>query len=243
MIQKVIYFAMYNTTNQNATYNGTQSNLACIELLGDLVKCDIVVAIKRISASASVVGCILVILLIVLFKKYNDASQRMITNLAVASMLESISIVLVDITNESTTICKAQGGLLTFFVWECFLWISCIMFNLYFKVVFKIDIKRFEIPTFIVFWLLPSIPFTLGFVYDLYGPAGAWCWMINDWKWRLATVYLWKMLSVIVFIIIMVHMLITLHRMKREMHTSAVSFTSLKEDMRTLTDILSFISL
>lgn len=158
----------------------------------------------------------------------------MIANLAVASLFMAVSSVLEDFIKSSSTLCKIQGALLTFSILECILWDLGIMFNLYFRVVCNVDIVRLEMILTSVFWLVPALPMALGFIYDLYAPAGSWCWIKNNWKWRLATVYIWQLLSVAVYIFIMVHLLIIMHKRAKERHNDSVFIAVIRADIRTL---------
>ena len=45
----------------------------------------------------------------------------------------------------------------------------------------------------IISWIVPLIMATIPLIGDKYGPAGQWCWIVDNWKWRffvLATIVL-----------------------------------------------------
>ena len=225
-----------NTTVYSKTSNSTSlgDDQTCKKISGEEIKCTIVVVVKRVAASSSIVGCILVLGIIILFKLYRALSQRMILHLSVASLFTSSAILIEDVIYTSTFICKLQGAMLTFFIWECFLWTTLIMLSLYFRVVYGFDLRRFEMVLTLVLWIIPIIPTSLGFIYDLYAPAGAWCWMKNDVGWRLGTVYIWKIISVFIFIVVSVHILIAMHRQKARPFKDPTVLSTLNHDIRIL---------
>lgn len=218
--------------NSNLT-NFTSDSIPCQIYHGDETKCTVIIVVKRVAASLSVLGCLLVLAIIVLFRQYREMSQRMIANLAIACVIKAIVHVMGDFSYSSHTTCQIQGGLLTFFICVCIFWLFCIMFNLYLKVVFDIDIRKYEIVLTIACWLVPIIPMILGYAYDLYGPAGSWCWMKNSWGWRLGTVYFWKILLCVLYIFMVVNILITLRKQKTK-HTESVNLAAIEADIRTL---------
>lgn len=227
---------MFTTSflNNNFDNSSLEEDLVCRIFQGDEAKCKTVLVVKRISASLSVIGCMFVLGVILLFRQYREVSQRMIANLSVAALFTGIACLLEDFAYTTSTLCKVQGALLTFLVWECFLWTSCIMFSLYLRLVYNVDIRRAEKILTLVFWLIPLIPTSLGAIYDMYAPAGAWCWMKNEWQWRLGTVYAWKILSVVVYTVITVHILITMKKLSQERHADPATLAAIKADIKTL---------
>lgn len=212
--------------------NGSIEPSSCQLFNGDTGKCNAIITMKRISATLSISGCLFVLCLIVLFKKYKDKSQRLIANLAIASSMFAMSFLIDDIRYRPSTRCTIQGALITFFNWACLEWILSFVVVLYFKVVFQTDLKRFEIPTTVACWCFPVIPTTLGVVFDLFQPSGTWCWMKNDWKWRLGILYFWIIASLLIFLVAMIHIIIKLRRKKLKAHSSTA--TILIEDLHTL---------
>lgn len=224
-----------DTTEITKNVTEKQSSVdACLLFTGDDIQCDIVVATKRAASSLSILGSMFTLFLIVFFKKYKDPSQRMIANLSIASLLLSASCLIEDIVYENTTLCRIQGALLTQFVWNCCLWIMCIVFNLYFKLIFGIDLYKRELAITMFCWLFPVVTMSLPFIDDVYGPAGVWCWMKNDWRWRFGDWYFFRIGSLIIFVVVMIHMTVVMYRMKTSRLSSNPVHNTISDDIKTL---------
>ena len=222
-------------TNATAVLDGTKEKTECFLFDGDTTKCEVVQNLKRVAASLSIVGSLFTLGLIVLFKKYREPSQRMIAHLSTASIFLGVSYLMQDdIISEATWLCKFQGASLTLFIWVCFLWIMCMLFNLYFQLLFEFDFRKYEVAVTLVCWILPVMISAVPFIGDVYAPAGAWCWIENDFEWRFGFWYIWRILFVIVFVLVMVHISWKLHKSKGIRHSSTYSMTSFEKDVHSL---------
>ena len=222
----------YNTT---AVPDGNNEDIECVLFDGDTTKCEVVQNLKRVSASLSIIGSLFMLGLIVLFKKYREPSQRMIAHLSTASIFLGVSYLIEDdIVSEATLQCKFQGASLTLFIWACFLWIMCMLFNLYFQLLFEFDFRKYEVAVTLVCWILPVMISAVPFIGDVYAPAGAWCWIENDFEWRFGIWYIWRILFVIVFVLVMVHIFWKLHKSKGIRHSSTHEMTSFEKDVQVL---------
>ena len=222
----------YNTT---AVPDGNNEDIECVLFDGDTTKCEVVQNLKRVSASLSIIGSLFMLGLIVLFKKYREPSQRMIAHLSTASIFLGVSYLIEDdIVSEATLQCKFQGASLTLFIWACFLWIMCMLFNLYFQLLFEFDFRKYEVAVTLVCWVLPVMISAVPFIGDVYAPAGAWCWIENNFEWRFGIWYIWRILFVIVFVLVMVHISWKLHKSKGIRHSSTYSMTSFEKDVHSL---------
>lgn len=226
--------ALFNFTNTSVRPQTSEIARQCFLFDGDTAKCEAVVNVKRVSAGLSIAGSLFTLFLIVLFKKYREPSQRMILHLALGSFCFGISFLIEDIVSEATWKCKFQAVLLSFFIWVCFFWIMCILFNLYFQLLFEFDFRRVEVIVTLVCWILPVVLAVLPFIDDVYAPAGVWCWIENDFKWRFGCWYIWRILFVIVFIVVMVHISYKLHTSRGTRHSSAAAVSCFERDVQTL---------
>lgn len=224
----------------NGTYNfiakeyDTEESTTCLLFSGTSWKCTLVIATKRTACSLSIIGCVFVLFLIMLFKKYRESSQRMIGHLALAEFLVSLTMNLQDIQYEATVLCKIQGALLNLFGWNTCLWIICIMLNMYCKLLFTLDISKYEKVITVICWLFPVLVMVLPFIDDVYGPAGVWCWITNDWRWRLGVWYCLRFFSLLVLMATTIHMTIFMHRFGKKRVSTAGALDNVKEDIRTL---------
>ena len=204
---------------------------------GDDVKCTTLVYVKVTFSALSIFGSLLTIGILVLFQKYKEFTQRMIGNLSLSSLLLGISYLLDNFEKEATPLCVFQGALMTFCVWSIMTWNVCIVANLYRRVLSGIDWRQREIIMTISCWITPLVIASLPFIGGVYGPAGAWCWIINDVRWRFSIWYIWAILSVILFFLITVHIVYTLFRAKNQLQrsgTGVLQVQALHADIRIL---------
>ena len=207
----------------------------CQAFEGEPWKCDTIIRAKRAAGCLSVIGCLFTIFLIVFFKKYKETSQRLIINLSVAAALLASGTLIDDfVYKEVNTLCKVQGALLTFFVWNCCLWIMTNVLSLYFKLVFHRNMYKYEKCLTAFCWAFPVVPMLAPFISDMYGPAGVWCWIKNDWRWRLADWYFLRVSSLVVFIYVMIHMTTVMYRMRDTTAASTRAQNTLNKDIKTL---------
>lgn len=206
----------------------------CELFSGETWKCYVLIITKRLSCLLSITGSLFTLVLIVLFKKFRESSHRMIVHLSVVTVMSAVAMCIEDITYQSTTLCQVQGVLLTYFGWSCCLWIITVMCNMHFKLVYLIDLNKYEKLITVFNWVCPSLVIGLPFLYDMYGPAGAWCWIRNDWKWRLG---LWYFLRIVTFTVIIVttsHLTVTLNKIPINRVSFATSVENIDDDIKTL---------
>ncbi|CAG5117963.1 unnamed protein product [Candidula unifasciata] len=175
-------------------------NSTCSSFPEDPDKCDTIVIARKASGSFSFVGCLFIIFIIWLFRRYIIFTQRLILYLSIAAFLDSIAYLMSsDIVDGPT--CNFQGWWLTFFDWQVLLSVSCITFNLFMSVIWQVRTDRFEWLYLGVCWTVPLVISCLPFIGDHYGPAGAWCWIIEDFSWRVGIWY-GPLFIIIAFLII-----------------------------------------
>ena len=220
--------------NMSTTLDNDVLGDDCRVFSGETWKCETAVSVKRIACSLSITGCLFTIFIIVVFKKYKETSQRMIANLSAAALMVAISALLEDIVYAVDTLCKLQGALLTMLWWNCCLWSMAIALNLYFKLVFHVDISKYEKSLTAFCWAFPLLPTGAACIGDVWAPAGVWCWMKNDWRWRFGDWGIYRITSILIFIFIMIHMTIVMYRMRGRRLSFTNIQNSIKEDIRTL---------
>ncbi|XP_071951895.1 uncharacterized protein [Antedon mediterranea] len=186
-------------------------------LFDEQKKCDIIVAVKRFVASFSIIGCLFIITLIWLFKKYLFFTQRLILYLSCAAFIDAIAYVMGDIHPDGAW-CEFQAWMLSFFDWAVLLWVCCITFNLYYNVIKLKSSEKFEILYHAISWGFSLFISLLPFIGDHYGPAGAWCWIngSNETYWRFFTWY--GPLFVIIVIMFAVYSYLT-YRLNQRVRT------------------------
>ena len=162
--------------------NNSSTDLSCFEQYNNK-KYEAVVAIRAVAGVISVICCLAVITLIVLFKKYKFFTQRLILYLTISTLAYS----LVSIINVGGHKAYTSKSLQDYCVFTGFLeqvtscWIpmaiTCIIVDLFFKVIFNKATDKFEIPYGLIIFVSPLIYSWLPFINLAYGQAGAWCWI------------------------------------------------------------------
>ncbi|XP_048247318.1 cyclic AMP receptor-like protein A isoform X3 [Haliotis rufescens] len=177
--------------------------------------CDTVVLVRKVVASFSFIGCVFMIFVIWLFKKYIVFTQRLILYLSISALLDSISYLMEHTESDmipDSKLCNFLGWWLTFFDWTVLLWVGCITFNLYMNVIRATTTHRFEWAYHILCWVFSFVVSCLPFINDRYGPAGAWCWIIEDWKWRLGIWYGPLFIIIALLFVAYIYISVMLHR-------------------------------
>lgn len=171
---------------------------SCTLFNGDDSKCNTLIVLKRVTGTFSLLGCIFMIFVIWLFKKYRVQSQRLIMFLSVAALFDAIGYMAGDITPDGPA-CDFEAWILTYFDWCVLMWVSCITYNLYMNVVRMRNVASQEKYFHIASWLCPPLLLSvLPFIGDNYGPAGAWCWIKHESTvWRFVIWYIPLFIAII----------------------------------------------
>ena len=210
---------------------------ACYMFPDSATQCTALVVCLNVSSTLSVVGSVLTLGIIVLFRKYRDFSQRLIANLSVSALLHAISLFVTNMNESATVVCVFQGALLAFAVSASCNWVVVIMLNIYWIVVYKTSLEHKERTILIVCWTLPFVFMGVPFLGDdVYGPAGVWCWMRNKWQWRFGAWYILRILSVIVFIIVTVRLINYIRKLSLSSRnvTDGGAINTARRDINTL---------
>ena len=136
------------------------------------------------SAALSLLCSTVVVGLIVLFKKYRFFEQRLVLYLSIASFLYSLaaSVVKVDYWEPSSkTYCKWIGFLSQYTQYCLLIAVVVIAVDILLRVRRGRETRGLE-PAYVMFiFLFPATFNWVPFMYDAYGLAGSWCWIV-DWK-------------------------------------------------------------
>ncbi|XP_025079292.1 cyclic AMP receptor-like protein A isoform X2 [Pomacea canaliculata] len=187
------------------------NTVSCSSFPENTDRCETVITIRKVAGAFSLTGCLFMIAVIWLFRKYVVFAQRMILYLSIGALLDSIAYLMSN-TIEDGPLCDFQAWWLTFFDWTVLLWVACITFNLYMNVVRATSTERFEGVYHIVCWGLPLCMSLLPFINDHYGPAGAWCWIVEDIAWRLGIWYAPLFLIIVLLFAAYIYIILTLSR-------------------------------
>jgi len=167
------------------TENSTNSTVPCSPFAGRDYA--IVAAISSASALVSVILCTGVIVLMVLFKKYNFFIQRLILYLTIVALAEAVAVTLhrVDYNGANSAtegFCVFIGFVDQTTSWAILIAISCITVNLMLNAVFHKRTEKFEKLYFVLIFVFPITFNWIPFIELAYGSAGAWCWIRSENK-------------------------------------------------------------
>ena len=160
--------------NTNNTLNDFSHTKKFTLFNGDESKCNAVIGVKKATASISLIGCMFMISIIWLFRKYSVFTQRMILYLSIVALFNCIVYLMGDQTPDGHW-CTFLGWMLTYFDWAVLLWVCCLTFNLYMNALKMLTTDQFEWIYHIVCWGVSFMIACLPLIGDHYGPAGMWC--------------------------------------------------------------------
>ena len=129
----------------------------------------------------SALSSIFILLLIFLFRRYEFTSQRLILYLVTATLFDALSYTFGGFAIYESPLCTIDGLYLHLVDWGVVVWVCNITVNLFWNVVVLRATNRY----FEIFYILVGIgvPLFFGvfpFIGNSYGPAGIWCWIVDD---------------------------------------------------------------
>ncbi|KAL5259808.1 hypothetical protein ACHWQZ_G010052 [Mnemiopsis leidyi] len=154
---------------------------------------------RLISASLSLVGCLLALLVIVVYKKFRFFTQRLVMYLLCSCMFIAL-FSLHNIAGDSPG-CTAKGFFRNVAGLSQNLWIICIDVHLLI-VMMKSSINHYQLEKIYhgVVWGLTIVLSIIPLIGNHYGHAGIWCWIKGDSNYenvlRVICYYFWLMLLV-----------------------------------------------
>ncbi|KAK3707382.1 hypothetical protein RRG08_034441 [Elysia crispata] len=187
------------------------SNSSCSGFSDKPHLCDVIIAVRKTSGSLSFVGCLFMIFVLWLFKRYVVFAQRLILYLSFAALFDSIAYLMSSDIDDGR-MCNFQGWWLTFFDWMVLLCVSCLTFNLFMNVIYQTVTQKYEWLYIGICIAIPLIVSCLPFFGDRYGPAGAWCWIVEDIGWRIGIWYGPLFIIIAVMIVTYGYIIYTLSR-------------------------------
>ncbi|XP_052783823.1 cyclic AMP receptor-like protein A isoform X2 [Mya arenaria] len=186
-------------------HNSSTSNISilpsCTIFPDNPSHCTHLIAVRRTFAAISLIGCVFIIFVIWLYKKYIAFSQRLILYMTIAGFSISIAYLMGDLHPDGP-LCEFQAFWMQLFQWGVLTWISCITFNLFVNVVWQRHTEQYEWMYHIVCWGLSLLMACLPFIGDHYGPAGAWCWVVNNWRWRIGVWYGPQIVTLVILMVV-----------------------------------------
>lgn len=183
------------------------------------------------SAGISFICSVMVVFLIILFKKYSFFVQRLILYLSFSVLLYSAASALAVTNYEGEDVfpkhfCEAIGFVAQYTQWTLLLSVAVITLDILLRVLLNRATNGLE-PFYLVFiYLFPATFNWVPFLQRLYGQAGSWCWiktktiddMGNCTRNHLGVIYqfsLWYGPLFLVLVMICISYVIILTALKR----------------------------
>ena len=229
-----------NGTGTHPMVEHTQDSQLCPTFPSNPGYCTALVYSKRVSSILSIIGCILTIFLIWLFRKYAEFAQRMILHLCLGALQLAICFIMGDFYIESTLPCTVQATWMQYSIWHILIWECLIILNLLLNIVWSKSLQTYEVAVSVFGWLVQGVLTALPFIWNAYGPATAtWCWIKNEWAWRFGLFYIWNFVTFIAIFVCIVVINVKLRNRVKIGHTSEDAATFMRKqemdrDIRTL---------
>lgn len=162
----------------NSSVNRTNGTASCLNY--DSVEFKIIAALRAGAGTLSAVCCLVVICLIVAYKKYLFFTQRLIAYLAVTAFFQTILYTLGRVNFYTSRpivdpYCFFAGFFHEYSHWTEVVSIVCIAFNIFSMGVLRRNTARLEIIYVILILILPLTWSWVPFLHAAYGTAGPWC--------------------------------------------------------------------
>ncbi|CAG5865805.1 unnamed protein product [Menidia menidia] len=169
---------------QRLTSQNNESRCVFFNGLSEDYRCVVILSVKRATGTFSLVGCIFMLFVIWLLRRYHSLAQKMILSLTVAAFFDSVAYVMGE-SHPEGSLCDFQAWWLTYFDWSALAWVCLITLNLYLNLVREISTNRYETLYHLTAWGVPLVMASLPLLRGYYGPAGAWCWITDGHvAWR-----------------------------------------------------------
>ena len=146
-----------------------------------------VAALSACTGMVSVVASLIVIIGILVFKKYLFFIQRLILYLSIAVLLNAVSIVLrlqrvvilYGNNDHLHPLCVFTSFMDQTTAWSELIAICCISCSLLLNVLLLRSVEKLEVVYALLIFVLPLLFNWIPFIMSSYGEAGAWCWIRN----------------------------------------------------------------
>ena len=132
-----------------------------------------------VASSVSILACITVIIIMIVFKKYMFAIQRLIIYITISVLLNCINQLMQRAAFETiateTLYCSILGFFSQYSSWCILVSINCALIELIMRIVFRREGGRFEILYVMAIFVLPAAINWAPFLFNGYGEAYKYC--------------------------------------------------------------------
>ncbi|TMW56375.1 hypothetical protein Poli38472_006385 [Pythium oligandrum] len=154
-----------------------------------------------IVGSASISGCLYVLIHNVIIRRRGDTPNLTQTMVMILAIVDLVFMVprMFGLPNKShDATCQVQAFSLAFSAFMSFLWNSCMAHSIYCLVVARESEARLmrRLPRYVAITVFPALlAASIEWATDRFGPAIYYCW-IRESKWNLLCTYLWVIFAV-----------------------------------------------
>ena len=147
---------------------------------------ELYVAVASVSAASNFISLLancLVLFLTILFKRWSFFNQRLVLYLSLATIGANIASIFGRVGYENQTgaaynnFCIFSGFVLQVTMWMVLNAYICITASLLLKVLFVINLEKYDVAVFLVIFASPVAINWIPFIRLAYGRSGAWCWI------------------------------------------------------------------
>lgn len=139
------------------------------------------VTIRAGVATLSFIACLIVIAIIILFKKYLFHTQRLLLYLDISLLIHALAQAINSLSYDEANILEEYcivTGFVDLYTSLCVVVaIACFTIDVFLQATCQCITQRIEVLYVILTFLLPAIIASIPFPFDAYGFAGAWCWL------------------------------------------------------------------
>ena len=131
--------------------------------------------------------CVIAVSAVLVLKLYKSFSYRLAAYQVLSSLFFSLSQVLTltllgyNGSEYYRVACKLDAFLIQYTIWVKLLFTSCLSFHFFCLTVCLRNFENLELLYVLISLLFPLLFSWIPFIHDLYGLAGAWCW-IKEWR-------------------------------------------------------------
>ena len=146
----------------------------------------VVAGLNAASGFISLLASCFVVFLIVLFKKWEFFTQRLVLYLAVSIAYQSIAAIIarVDYNNETSDFyvrfCQFSAFVGQNASWAVLMAVASITVYVFVLAIFRRRTDRYEVVYVLFTFALPLLFNWIPFINTTYGKAGAWCWIRSE---------------------------------------------------------------
>ena len=178
-------------------------------------RCRNISIVLQTFSSLSLIGCLVIVGLIMILKKYKSTLQSLILWLSVSDFFRSLVYLLPHPKKNQVTYCHFKGFFDQYFISAHLLWVFMITVNCL-LIVKRMPYQQYYKWCHVMVWVGSLFLAIIPFIKDSYGEAGIWCWIKHDTGFRFGVWY--APLFVLGFCMISINVYLIWFLMKNQRH-------------------------